>query len=94
MYMLFFDSFASSYMVMCVDMLSYMFLCDLKPSTVSLNIPPVSVVCVPMTVRIYVRSLRMQFISSMGRWLAGLFGSLLFGLHMSFVALVHKFFWV
>ncbi len=59
--------FASSYMVMCVDMLSYMFLCDLKPSTISLNIPPDSVVWVPMMVRIDVQSLRMQFIRAMGR---------------------------
>ena len=44
-----------------------MFLCDLKPYAVSLNIPPDSAVWVPMMVRIDVKSLRMQFIRVMGR---------------------------
>ena len=51
-YMFFLDSLASSYMVMCVDMPSYMFLWDLKQSDVSLNIPPDSAIWVPMMVRI------------------------------------------
>ena len=54
-------------MIMCVDMLSYMFSWDLKPSAVSPNIPPDSAVWVPMMVRIDVQSFRMQFIRAMGR---------------------------
>ena len=78
-------------MVMCVDMLSYMFLWDLKPYVVSLKTPLDSAVWVPRMVRIDVQSLRMQFIKAMGRQFAGLFGSFLLGLYMSLVALVHHF---
>ena len=66
-YMFLFDNLASSYMVMWVDMLSYMFLWDLKPYAVTLKIPPDSALWVPMMVRIDVQSLRMQFIRAMGR---------------------------
>ena len=52
---------------MCVDMLSYMFLWDLKPSVVSMNLPPESADWVPMMVRVDVQSFRMQFIRAMGR---------------------------
>ena len=54
-------------MMMCVDMLSYMSLWDLKPSAVSINIPPDSAIWVPMMVRIDVQSLKMQIIKAMGR---------------------------
>ncbi len=35
----FFDILASSYIIMCVDMMSYIFPCRLNPSDVSLSIP-------------------------------------------------------
>ena len=66
-YMFYLDIFASSYMVMCADMLSYMFLWDLKPSAVSLNIPSDSAIWLPMLVRIDVYNLRIQFIKAMVR---------------------------
>ncbi len=46
------DGLASSYIVMCVDMLSYMFLLVLNPSAMSLKIPSDSAVWVSMMVRI------------------------------------------
>ena len=60
------EIFASSYNMMCVERLSYMFLCDRNPSAVSLKIPSDSVVWVPMLVRMDVHSLSMQFMSAMG----------------------------
>ncbi len=64
--MLFFKILASSYLIMCVERLSYMFLCDRNPSAVSLKTPPDSAVRVPMLVRTNVHNLSMQFISAMG----------------------------
>ena len=61
-----FDSLASLFMVMCVDMLPYMFLWDRKPSAVSLKIPSDSAVWVPMMARIDVQSLSMQFMRASG----------------------------
>jgi hypothetical protein len=65
--MFFCYSLASSYIVMRVDMLSYMFLLNRKPSTVSLKIPSDSAVWVPMMVGIDVHSLSMQIMKAMGR---------------------------
>jgi len=66
-HMFFKYSLASSYMVMCVDMLSYMFLCDLKPSAVSLKIPSDLAVWVPKMVSIDIQRLSMHFIRALGR---------------------------
>ena len=44
----FFDIFASSYNIMCVDRLSYIFLCRRNPSVVPLNIPCASAYAEPM----------------------------------------------
>ena len=52
---------------MCVDMLSYIFLCRLNPSVVSLNIPCASAHGEPMLVRIEVHSLSMPFMRAIGR---------------------------
>jgi len=52
---------------MCVDMLSYIFLCRLNPSVVSLNIPCASVHGEPMLVRIEVHCLSMPFMRAIGR---------------------------
>ncbi len=61
------DSLASSYIVMCVDMLSYMLRWDRKPSAVVLKIPCDSVVWVPMMVRMDVQILSMQFVRAIER---------------------------
>ena len=42
------DSFASSYIFMCADRLSWTFWWERNPSAVSLNIPSESVICVPI----------------------------------------------
>ena len=63
----FFDILASSYIMMCVEMLSYIFLCRLKPSAVSLRMPCASAQGKPMFVRIEVQSLSMPFIIAIGR---------------------------
>ena len=60
-----FENFASSRIMMCVEMLSYMFLWDHNPSAVSLKTPSDSVAWVPMLARIDVRSLSIQFIRAM-----------------------------
>ena len=52
----FFDILASSYIMMYVDKLSYIFLCRLNPFAVSLNIPCASVHGEPMFVRMEVHS--------------------------------------
>ena len=62
----FFDILASSYIMMCVERLSYTFLCRLKPSDVSLRTPCASAQGEPMFVRMEVHSLSMPFISAMG----------------------------
>ena len=61
-----FGNFASSYIMICVERLSYIFLRDRNPSAVSLKMPLDSVVWVPMLVRMDVHSLSMQFIRAMG----------------------------
>ena len=63
----FFDILASSYIMMCVERLSYIFLCLLKPSAVSLRMPCASAQGEPMFVRIEVQSLSMPFISAIGQ---------------------------
>ncbi len=63
--------------MMCVERLSYMFLCDRNPSAVSLKTPSDSVLRAPMLVRMDVQSLSMQFISAMGLYFVGLCGSVL-----------------
>jgi len=65
-YMFCLDSFASSYIVMCVDRLSYMFRWERNPSAVSLNIPSDSAVYVPIVVKIDVQILSMHFMRAMG----------------------------
>jgi len=67
MYMFCFDSFESSYIVMCVERLSYMFQWGRNPSAVLLKTPSDSVVCVPIVVRIDIYILSMQFMRAMGR---------------------------
>ena len=62
-----FDILASSYIVMCVERLSYILICRLNPSAVSLRIPCASVQGEPMFVRIEVHSLSMPFIIAIGR---------------------------
>jgi len=62
----FFEIFASSYIMMCVERLSYMFQWDRNPSAASLKTPPDCAVWVNMLVRMDVYSLSMQFIRAMG----------------------------
>ena len=57
---------ASSYIMMCVERLSYMFLWDRSPSVVSLKMLSDSAVGVPMLVRMDAHNLSMQFITAMG----------------------------
>ena len=61
-----FEIFASSYIMMWVERMSYMFLWERNPSAVSLKTPLDSVVWVPMLVRTDVHSLKMQFIKAIG----------------------------
>ena len=60
------EMFASSYIMICVERLSYMFLWGQNSSAVSLKTPPDSGVWVPMLVRMDVHSMSMQFIKAMG----------------------------
>ena len=60
------EIFASSYIMMCVERLSYMFLWDRNPSAVSLKTPLASAVWVPMFVSMDVQILSIQFINAMG----------------------------
>ena len=60
------EIFASSYIMMCVERLSYVFLWERNPSAVSLKAPSDSVVWVPLIERIDVHNLSMQFIIAMG----------------------------
>ncbi len=64
---MFFYILASSYIMMCAERLSYIFLCRLKPSVVSLRMPCASAEGEPMFVRIEVQGLSMPFISAIGR---------------------------
>ncbi len=80
MYIFRFEIFASSYIMMCVERLSYMFPWDQNPSAVSLKAPSDSAVWVPMLARMDVHSLSMQFIRAMGLSFEGLCGSVLLGL--------------
>ena len=66
MYVFFFYILASSYIMICVERLSYIILCRLKPSAVSLRVTCVSAQGEPMFVRIEVQSLSMPFISAIG----------------------------
>jgi hypothetical protein len=54
--MFLFEFFASSYIMIWVERLSYVFLWDRNPSAVSLNMPSDSAVWVPMLVRMEVQS--------------------------------------
>ena len=65
-YMFRFKICASSYIMICVERLSYMLLWDRNSSAVSLKMPSDSVVWVLMLVRMDVQNLNMQFISAMG----------------------------
>ncbi len=62
----FFDTLASSYIMICVERLSYIFLCRLNPSAVSLRMPCASAHGEPMFVRIEAHILSMPFISAIG----------------------------
>ena len=73
-------SLASSYIIIWVDRLSYMFLWERKPSAVSLTMPSASLVWAPMLVRMKVHSLSIQFIMAIGLLLDGLSGSVLLDL--------------
>ncbi len=66
MYMFLLEIVASSYIMMCVERLSYIFLWERNPSDVSLKMPSASAVWVPMLVRMDVHSLSMQFMNAMG----------------------------
>ncbi len=66
MYMLRLEIFASSYIMICVERLSYMFVWGRNPSAASLKMPSDSIVWVPMLVRMDIHSLSMQFIRFMG----------------------------
>jgi hypothetical protein len=61
-----FEILAASYVIMCVERLSYIFLWERNPPAVPLKTPSDSTVWVLMLVRMDVHSLRMQFISAMG----------------------------
>ena len=61
-----FEILASSYIMMCVERLSYMFLWERNPSAVSLKMPLDSAVWVPMLVRMDVHSLSIKFVRAMG----------------------------
>ena len=63
----FFDILASSHIMMCAEWLSYIFLCRLKTSAVSLRMLGASAQGEPMFVRIEVQRLSMSFISAIGR---------------------------
>ena len=65
-YMFRFEILASSYIMACVERLSYIFLWERNPSAASLKTPSDSVVWVPMQVRMDVQSLSIQFIRAMG----------------------------
>ena len=65
-YVCFFDILASLYIMICVDRLSYICLCRLNPSDVSLGMPCASAQGEPMFIRMEVYSLRMPFISAIG----------------------------
>ncbi len=64
----FVDILASSYIIMCVERLSYIFICRLKPSAVSLRMPCASAQGEPIFIRMEVQSLSMPFISASGRY--------------------------
>ena len=61
-----FEMLASSYIMMCVERLSHVFMWEWNPSTVSLKTPLDSVVWVSILVRTDVHSLSMQFIRTIG----------------------------
>ena len=63
----FFDILTSSYIMMCVERLSYIFPYRLKPSDVSLRMSYASAQGEPMFVRIEVQSSSIPFISAIGR---------------------------
>ena len=62
----FFAILVSSYIMIYEDRLSYIFLCLLNPSVVSLRVPCASAQGDPMFVRMEVHSLRMPFNSAIG----------------------------
>jgi hypothetical protein len=64
--MFFLEILACDYIMMCVERVSYMFLCARNLFAVSLKTHSDSVVRVPMLVRMDVQSFSMQFISAMG----------------------------
>ena len=65
--MFLFEIFASSYIMIFVERLSYMFLWERSPSAVSLKMPSDSAIWVPMLVRMdVIQNLSMQFIRAMG----------------------------
>ena len=55
------EIFASSYIMVCVERLSYMFLWEQNPFAVSLKTPSDSAVWDPMLVRMDAHNLSMQF---------------------------------
>ena len=62
----FFDILASSFIIMFVDRLPYIFMCRLNPFDVSLNISRTSTHGKPMFVRMEVHSLSIPFIRAIG----------------------------
>ena len=58
--------FAYSYIMMCIERLSYIFLWERNPSAMSLKMSSASVVWDHVLVKIDVHSLSMQFVSAMG----------------------------
>ena len=80
MYMFLFYILESSYVMMCVDMLSYRFLCRINPLAVPLSIPCDSAHGEPIFLRMKVKSLRMPFMRVVGLYWDLLCGPFLFGL--------------
>ena len=62
----FVDILASSYIIICAERLSYIFLCHLNPFAVSLRMTCASAHGEPMFVRMEVHSLSMPIISAIG----------------------------
>ncbi len=63
---MFLDNLASSYAMMCVETLSYIFIWRRNPSAVSLRMPCASAHGDPMFVSIEVHSFSIPFMSAMG----------------------------
>ena len=68
------EIFASSYIMMCVERLSYMFLCDRNPSAVSLKTLLAFAVRVPMLVSMDLHICRLQYLKAIWLLVVGFSG--------------------